>query len=140
MRKWILAGAFTLLAGSAGSANAGNVHAQSGATATVAGDAVGAFQCLISGLDNIGYRIHFMGGWRKHGSVRGSLHPAGLALDINQFARNVTRPRMPEAATGIANSCGLIHGASWRHADAGHFQKGGWGGNLMLSAARRRRR
>lgn len=114
-------------------ANAGNIHSHSGATAQVAQAAAGAFQCLVDGLDGIGYQIHFMGGWRAHGSVRGSLHPAGLALDINQYARNVTRPRMPSAATGIASSCGLIHGAVWRNADTGHFQQGGWSGRALVA-------
>lgn len=131
MKKWILVASILLVAESAG---AGNVNSQTGASATVAAGAAASFQCLVTGLDNIGYRIHFMGGWRRHGSVRGSLHPAGQALDINQFARNVTRPRMPAEATSIAQSCGLIHGALWRNADTGHFQQGGWGGRLLLSA------
>lgn len=133
MKKVILAAGLCLLASSA---LAENVHSKSGANATVAASAAGAFQCLVDGLEAIGYRIHFMGGWRKHGSVRGSLHPAGLALDINQYGRNVVRPSLPAGATGIAQSCGLIHGAVWRNADAGHFQKGGWGGYAM--SARRR--
>jgi hypothetical protein len=49
---------------------------------------------------------------------RHSLHPAGLTLDINQYSRNVARPRIPKAA--MARVCGLIH--------AGRFQLGGWAG------------
>lgn len=109
-------------------AEAGTVRSKSGATAHVANRAVRHFQCLVDKLDASGYKIRFMGGWRKHGSVPRSLHPAGLALDINQYSRNVTRPRIPKAATAMARSCGLIHGAVWNWADAGHFQLGGWAG------------
>lgn len=136
MKKWFLVAGFAL---ASSSALAGQIRAKSGATAHVADSATSAFQCLVNGLEATGYRIHFMGGWRKHGSVRGSLHPAGLALDINQFARNVTRPHLPASATSIAQSCGLIHGAVWRNADAGHFQKGGWGGYDMSGYRRKRR-
>ena len=109
-------------------AEAGDVRSRSGATAHVADHAVGAFQCLVDRLEGQGYQIKFMGGWRKRGSVRGSLHPAGLALDINQYSRNVTRPRMPANEIALANYCGLISGAQWRHGDSGHFQLGGWAG------------
>lgn len=109
-------------------AHAGTVRSKSGATAHVADRAVRHFQCLVDKLDASGYRIKFMGGWRKHGSVRRSLHPAGLALDINQYSRNVTRPRIPKAATAMAQACGLIHGEVWGWSDAGHFQLGGWAG------------
>jgi hypothetical protein len=107
---------------------AGVVRSTSGATAHVARHATGAFQCLVSALDRQGYPIRFMGGWRAHGSVRASLHPAGLALDINQYGRNVTRPRMPGNEIALAKSCGLISGAQWANADSGHFQLGGWSG------------
>lgn len=116
---------------------AGVVRSSSGATAHVAGRATGAFQCLVSALDRQGYPIRFMGGWRAHGSVRASLHPAGLALDINQYARNVTRPRMPHNEIALANSCGLISGAQWSNADSGHFQLGGWSGGGRHYASRR---
>lgn len=109
-------------------AEAGTVRSKSGATAHVADRAVQAFQCLVDKLDSSGYRIKFMGGWRKHGSVRRSLHPSGMALDINQYSRNVTRPRIPASATAMARACGLIHGEVWGWADAGHFQLGGWAG------------
>jgi len=107
---------------------AGTVHSKSGATARVADRAVSAFQCLVRKLDAAGYPIRFMGGWRARGSVKASLHPSGLALDINQVARNVTRPRMPRNEIALAHSCGLIAGAQWGWADSGHFQLGGWAG------------
>lgn len=117
---------------------AGLVRSASGATAHVAAHAAAAFQCLIDRLDAQGYPIRFMGGWRAHGSVRASLHPAGLALDINQYARNRTRPRMPANEIALANACHLISGAQWGWADSGHFQLGGWAGRKRHYATRRR--
>ncbi|MBN9042254.1 MAG: M15 family metallopeptidase [Rhizobiales bacterium] len=122
------------------SAHAATIRASSGATAKVADRAAGPFQCLVNKLEETGYRIHFMGGYRRHGSRRQSLHPAGLALDINQYARNVTRPRMPRSEIDIANSCGLISGAQWASGDSGHFQLGGWSGNSRRYAKRQYRR
>lgn len=118
----------------------GMIRSASGARAHVANRATGAFQCLVSALDRQGYPIRFMGGWRAHGSVHGSLHPAGLALDINQYGRNVTRPRMPGNEIALANSCGLIAGAQWANADSGHFQLGGWSGGRHEARRRHRRR
>ena len=131
---------------SRGRAKAGRDAAAHGGTSstTPAGNAAsratGAFQCLVSALDRQGYPIRFMGGWRAHGSVHGSLHPAGLALDINQYGRNVTRPRMPRNEIALANSCGLIAGAQWANADSGHFQLGGWSGGRHEARRRHRRR
>ncbi|MBN9007224.1 MAG: hypothetical protein J0H40_17640 [Rhizobiales bacterium] len=119
---------------------AGIIRSASGATAHVAARAAGAFQCLVDALDRQGYPIHFMGGWRAHGSVRASLHPAGLALDINQLRRNVTRPRMPRNEIALANACGLISGAQWGWADSGHFQLGGWAGRKRHYAMHRHHR
>jgi hypothetical protein len=118
----------------------GVIRSVSGATAHVAASATGAFQCLVNALDGQGYQIKFMGGWRAHGSVRGSLHPAGLALDINQLSRNVTRPAMPGNEAALANSCGLISGAQWAHGDSGHFQLGGYAGTSNRHYASRRHR
>lgn len=119
-------------------AHAGNLRSKSGAVATVSHSAVAAFQCLVNALEAQGYPIKFMGGWRARGSVRGSLHPAGLALDINQHSRNVTRPRMPPNEVALANACGLISGAQWRRGDSGHFQLGGWSGHVRKHRHRRR--
>ncbi len=114
----------------------GVVRSASGATARVASSATGAFQCLVSALDAAGYPIRFMGGWRARGSVRGSLHPAGLALDVNQAARNVTTPRMPGNEIALANGCGLVSGAQWADGDSGHFQLGGYAGRARHYASR----
>lgn len=116
----------------------GIIRSVSGATAHVAASATQAFQCLVDRLDANGYPIRFMGGWRAHGSVPGSLHPAGLALDVNQLSRNVTRPAMPSNEIALANACGLISGRQWANGDSGHFQLGGWAGRSHYAARRRR--
>lgn len=119
-------------------AGAETIHASTGARAEVSPQAASNFRCLISGLEAEGYRIDFMGGYRRHGSVRGSLHPAGLALDINQTGRGRVTRRLPSNATSVAEGCGLIHGAVWRNQDQGHFQRGGWGGTRYASRHARR--
>jgi hypothetical protein len=119
----------------------GVVHSVSGATAHVAASATHAFQCLVDRLEAAGYPVRFMGGWRAHGSVPGSLHPSGLALDVNQLSRNVTRPPMPSNEIALANGCGLISGRQWANGDSGHFQLGGWaGGGRRHYASWHRRR
>lgn len=108
---------------------AGVVRSASGAVAHVAPVAAARFQCFVDRLERQGYPIRFMGGWRAHGSVRHSLHPSGLALDINQIGRNRTRPRMPGNEIALAQGCGLVAGAQWRGSpDSGHVQIGGWTG------------
>jgi hypothetical protein len=117
-------------------AYAGTVRAKSGATARVADGATSNFQCLVSKLEGQGYPVKFMRGY-GHGTVRGSLHPSGMALDVNQTARGRTTPRMPHNEISLAASCGLLSGAVWRNNDSGHFQKGGYSGRRH---ARRHRR
>jgi hypothetical protein len=106
----------------AGCGSLSTVRASSGATACVASSAASKFQALINDLEATGYRIDFMGGWRRHGSVAESKHPAGLALDINQVGRGRVTRRLPGNATAIAARYGLLHGAVWHHSDAGHFE------------------
>jgi hypothetical protein len=99
------------------------VRAQSGAVACVASYASSKFQSFVTALEATGYRIDFMGGWRRHGSCRGcNMHPRGLAIDINQTARNRVTRRFPAGVTSLAEQNGLLHGAVWQHADAGHFE------------------
>ena len=117
-----------------GHRESGVIRSASGAVAHVASRAMGAFQCLVNKLDTQGYPVKFMGGWRAHGSVRGSLHPAGLALDVNQIRRNATRPAMPSNEIELANSCGLVSGAQWANSDSGHFQVGGRTGRKQYAA------
>jgi len=108
-------------AGCGGSLTA--VRAQSGAVACVASHAASKFQAFVTALEATGYRIDFMGGWRKHGSCRGcNMHPRGLAIDINQTGRNRVTRSFPAGVTALAEQNGLLHGAVWQHADAGHFE------------------
>lgn len=126
------------------SAGNGVVKAASGAVAYVAKSATGAFQCMVNSLERVGYPIHSLGGFAHSGHIRHSLHYVGLALDINQIGRNVTRPSMPSNEIQIANACGLISGRQWsRSPDSGHFQVGGWAGKGIVhhhSKHRHRRR
>jgi hypothetical protein len=99
------------------------VRARSGATACVASNAARNFQAFVSDLESTGYRIDFMGGWRRHGSCREcNMHPRGLAIDINQTGRNRVTRRLPAGVTEMAERHGLLHGAVWSNADAGHFE------------------
>lgn len=99
-----------------------------GASTTVAQGAAGPLQCVLTSLASRGYPVRFIRGY-GHGSVPGSLHPAGMALDVNQTSRNRTTPRMPHDEIEMASACGAISGASWGGSpDSGHFQVGGWNG------------
>lgn len=102
------------------------VRSRAGATARVNPAHRAKFQCLIDRLDASGYRIRFMGGYRRTyiaGTRYRSKHWVGNALDINQYGRNVTRPRMPAAAGAMARACGLTPGSDWRGSpDTGHFE------------------
>ena len=112
------------------------IRSSHGATAEVAARAAPSFRCLIRGLEATGYQIDCMGGYRRHGSVPHSLHPLGLALDINQVGRGRVTRRLPRSATSIAAGCGLLHGAVWKNQDQGHFQVMG----VVTRLARRRTR
>lgn len=104
---------------------AGYVRSKSGATAEVNPKYQSQFQCLVNGLDAVGYPIRFMGGCRKTliaGTTIRSKHWTCEALDVNQTGRNRVAVRLPANTTAIARSCGLFHGAQWRDADAGHFE------------------
>jgi hypothetical protein len=99
------------------------VRAASGAIACVTASTAAKFQGFVSELEATGYRIDFMGGWRAHGSCRGcNMHPRGLAIDINQTGRNRVTRRFPPGVTAMAERHGLLHGAVWANADAGHFE------------------
>jgi hypothetical protein len=50
------------------------------------------------------------------------MHPRGLAIDINQTGRNRVTHRFPAGVTAMAERHGLLHGAVWNNADAGHFE------------------
>jgi hypothetical protein len=99
------------------------VRAASGAIACVTASTAAKFQGFVTELEATGYRIDFMGGWRAHGSCRGcNMHPRGLAIDINQTGRNRVTRRFPPGVTAMAERHGLLHGAVWQNADAGHFE------------------
>lgn len=103
--------------------NLATVRSASGKTAKVGVRWQTQFQGLIDDLEAEGYRIEFMGGWRKWGTCRKcDAHPKGRALDINQTARNRVTRRFPSDVTRIAARHGLCHGAIWGNADRGHFE------------------
>jgi hypothetical protein len=121
-----------MLASGSASVSASEVRSASGVVARVSPVAAGPLQCLVSALERQGYPVRFMRGYGP-GSVSGSLHPAGMALDVNQTARGRTTPRMPSNEVALARGCGVISGAVWANNDSGHFQLGGYDG----SASRR---
>lgn len=111
-----------------GPADAANVRSRSGANASVAPQHAAKFQCLVNRLEAAGVRITLLGGYGSR-DFRGSKHPHGAALDVNQYARNVTRPHVPAGVgNAAARACGLIHGAVWRSPDGGHFEVPGRSG------------
>lgn len=88
------------------------------------------YQQLFNWLEARGYKIEFARGYGT-GTVRHSLHRSGMAVDINQTHRNRVTKRFPPGTTEYAASLGIFHGAKWsRHPDYGHFQVGGWQGQI----------
>jgi len=115
----------------------GVVRAATGAVAYVAAGATAAFQCLVSSLEDAGYRIDEMGGFASSGHIRHSKHYAGLALDINQISRGrVSRP-FPVNHVAMARACGLTDGGTWANSDLGHFEVPG---RTLYASARPRHR
>jgi len=105
--------------------NAAIVRSRSGVAVRVAPSAQRALQCVVDFVEAAGVRIKAMRGYGP-GTVHGSLHPSGRALDINQVARNRTRPFVsPRIANAAADACGVVSGARWSYADNGHW-------NLMM--------
>lgn len=108
----------------------GNVRSKSGATARVNPKYREKFQCLIDKLDDHGYKINIIGGYRKTkiaGTNIWSKHASGNAIDINQYSRGYTKPRIPKASDQWAIDCGLYPGSFF--GDRGHFEipgKAGW--------------
>lgn len=87
----------------------------------VAPSARAALQCVVDHVQGAGVRIKYMRGFGR-GTVRGSRHPDGNALDINQTGRNRTSPHVPPSVSNAAaDKCGVISGARWGHADNGHW-------------------
>lgn len=101
------------------------VASRSGVRVRVAPSARAALQCVVDHVEAAGVRIKFMRGYGP-GTVKGSLHPGGRAIDINQLARNVTRPVVPvHVANAAGDVCGLISGARWGYQDTGHWNMPG---------------
>lgn len=98
-----------------------------GVSAQVASAASAPLQCVLSALTARGYPVRFIRGYGS-GSVPHSLHPSGMALDVNQTSRGRTVPHMPQDEVTLARVCGAVSGASWRNNDSGHFQVGGYEG------------
>lgn len=97
------------------------VRTKRGIVVRVAPAARAALQCVVDYVEGAGVRIAAMRGYGR-GTVRGSLHPGGKALDINQTARDVTRPAVPRSVSNAAaDRCGVISGARWGYADNGHW-------------------
>jgi hypothetical protein len=100
------------------------VTSRSGVKVRVAASARAALQCVVDQVEAAGVRIKFMRGIGP-GTVKGSMHPGGRAIDINQLSRNVTRPAVPRAVSNAAaDRCGVISGARWSYADNGHWNLG----------------
>ena len=98
---------------------------RSGKRYVVSARHAGKFKCIVGKLEASGYRIAFLGGYARRkiaGRSVWSKHADGLALDINQTARNRVSRRLPASTTAMARACGLLHGAVWRNPDQGHFE------------------
>ena len=124
MKRLLLSTALALAVASP--ANAARICSQSRKCVNVAPSAAKALQCVIHYVEQAGVRIVAMRGY-GHGTVHGSQHPAGRALDINQtgrgrFGRN---PRVPgHVADAAADHCGVISGNRWANNDNGHWNLG----------------
>jgi hypothetical protein len=97
-------------------------QASNGVGAYAHPSSVSTFQCILQGFENIGMRIAWVGGYGCR-PLRTSNHPRGLAMDVNQYARDRTRPVVPrQPGVDIARKCNATSGAVWRHPDNGHFE------------------
>ena len=106
------------------------VRSSTGIVVRVAPAARASLQCVVDYVERAGVKITSMRGYGR-GTVRESVHPIGYALDINQYARNKTRPHVPPGVSNAAGeSCGVISGAGWNDKDNGHW-------NLSRSAIAR---
>jgi hypothetical protein len=109
-------------------AHAGLVQCQtkSGHTFRVAGTARDALCGFVHAVEARGHTLGHVGGWRPHGSVPGSLHPMGMAIDICQTGHNhVNCGYDPRSLTTLAHQFGLMSGCEFRRPDCGHFQVAG---------------
>src|SRR5262245_12473081 len=87
----------------------------------VAPEARAKLQCVVDHVERAGVRVKSMRGYGR-GTVRGSRHPSGHAIDINQTARGRTKPHVPrQVANAAGRACGVVSGGTWRHDDTGHW-------------------
>lgn len=103
----------------------GNVRSKNGKWAVVGQRYAPRFQCLVDGLEANGYHIDFIGGNRAGTCHEANQHACGMAMDVNQTARDKVTRRFPANTNKIAKACGLLHGdrTVWTRApDQGHFQ------------------
>ena len=98
------------------------VKASNGNGAYVHPSAVSTFKCILGGFENVRMPIAWIGGYGCR-PLATSNHPRGLAMDINQYARDKTKPVVPrQQGLQIARSCSATSGAVWRNPDNGHFE------------------
>jgi len=109
-------------------AQGAEIKSSSGARASVSAQYAGKFQALITWLDNHGYKIRFMGGYRPGKCWSGGMHPCGKAIDINQTGRGRIVASFPAGVDEYARTLGLVPGSGWCNQDRGHFQVGGHDG------------
>lgn len=136
----VAAGALFVAAGMlmATKAHGAEVRSRSGKHAHVSAAAQPRLQCVVDFIEARGIRITAMRGYGR-GTVRGSLHPSGQALDINQIGRDRTRPHIPVMIANAAGvQCNVISGGTWRARDSGHWNLAGHRHTRTRYANRRR--
>jgi len=116
---------------------------KSGASYQVATALAPRFKGFVDELENSGYKINSIGGWRKAGSGGGSgpadpdydenryFHPYGAAIDINPSdnpyspSGSTFKTNLPKNISEIAHKYGLGWGGDWRSSkDTMHFSAG----------------
>jgi hypothetical protein len=122
LKQWGVALAAASLVTLIGSQARGDtVTSRSGKSVRVAPEARQALQCVVDYVEAAGVRITAMRGFGA-GTVKGSQHPGGRAIDINQHRRDVTYPKVPrKVSNAAADHCKVISGARWSYADNGHW-------------------
>jgi hypothetical protein len=84
--------------------------------------AVDALKCVVNGLQKAGLPIKTLWGYGCR-PLSNSNHPRGLAVDVDQYARDRTSPPVPrQQGVDIARSCNVTSGAVLRNPENGHFE------------------
>lgn len=135
---WVAVVGFTLgflVAALTRPSHGAEVRSRSGVTIKVAPSAQRAAQCVFDFVEARGIKIKYARGYGE-GTVRGSYHPSGRAWDINQYARNRTKPHIPPSVSNAAaDACGVVSGARWGWKDNGHWNVRS--NDVVLSARKR---